>query len=175
MAKLEYHNDPVCPNFSYLNIWWWCGWWWRRWRRTVPIMIRQKDVVLSFSHNIMKKTQLFMQIIMKSIVATRTADMNRLCVIPDNVTSLTVNPISRCATSPNRAPVLRPYSRICQTEIKLILKRDCKYIQEIVNMWNRNMSTTFSVSDSWEYLRFCCNDSALMYLRSSRLSSTLYD
>jgi len=55
-----------------------------------PVMIGQQDIVLSFSHHMMKKTELFMQVVMKSIVVTRTANVNCLSVIPDNSTSLTV-------------------------------------------------------------------------------------
>jgi len=53
-------------------------------------MIRQKDVVLSLSDDVMKKTELFMQVFMKSIVAAGATNMNCLCVIPDKVASPTV-------------------------------------------------------------------------------------
>jgi len=54
-----------------------------------PVMIGQQDIVLSFGHHVMKKTELFMQVVMKSVVVTRTANVNCLSVIPDNSTSLT--------------------------------------------------------------------------------------
>jgi len=56
----------------------------------IPIMIGQKGIVLRLGHNMMKKRELLVQIIMKSVVATSAADMNCLRVIPDKVTSLTV-------------------------------------------------------------------------------------
>jgi len=59
-------------------------------------MIRQKDVVLSLSDDVMKKTELFMQVFMKSIVAAGATNMNCLCVIPDKVASPTVMLRWRC-------------------------------------------------------------------------------
>ena len=75
-------------------------------------MIGQKNIILSFSHDIMKQTQLFMQVIVKSVVAARAADMNRLRVIPD-VTTLTLAAISLMRVSSSGSDI----SPVCRTKI----------------------------------------------------------
>jgi len=55
-----------------------------------PVVVRDEDIVLRLSDDAGQKSQLLTHVVVKSIVAARAANVDRLRVIPDNGTSLTV-------------------------------------------------------------------------------------
>ena len=64
-----------------------------------PVVVRDEDVVLRLRDNAVKTSQLLTHVVVKSIVAARAANVDRLRVIPDNGTSLTVTLVSSACLS----------------------------------------------------------------------------